>query len=133
VRLAEQAYAKTKRDDFLGTVGGGLYRAGQFKQALERLKEAKTDADIVGDLFRAMTHHRLGQIEEASTWLKKTMPLIDAISQARKQQSMGKTGEARKWLEKANIKEYREVYRQEVQEYQLLKREAEALIKGGAK
>jgi tetratricopeptide (TPR) repeat protein len=86
VRLAELAYARFKDNDSLDTVGYTLYRAGQLEQALERLEAAKSEGDIVGNLFRAMAHHRLGHAEDARKWMEKALRLID---QANKNARMG--------------------------------------------
>jgi len=109
VRLAEQAYAETKDDSCLQLVVGSLYRAGQFEQALERLKSAKSENYRTldyRDLFRAMAHARLGHAEEARKWLDKSKPFIDYMENV--------TPIQHRWALP-------------------LVREAEALIKGGAK
>ena len=63
-----------------------LCRAGRFKEAAQRLAEAEavfqqsssTRSSIVYDwLFQAMTQHRLGNTEEAASWLKKAVQEMD--------------------------------------------------------
>jgi tetratricopeptide (TPR) repeat protein len=75
-RLAEQSDARLTGGANLRTVGYSLYRAGQFKQALERLNAAGAN-DIMANLFRAMIHHRLGHAEEARKWLDKAVRTND--------------------------------------------------------
>ena len=61
-------------------IGGALYRAGRFEEAVERLAEA---TELSSDPYRtnmlctwfflAMAHHRLGHADEAHRWLDKAM------------------------------------------------------------
>jgi tetratricopeptide (TPR) repeat protein len=81
VRLAEaavqQAESASDKASCLNTLGGALYRAGRFEEALRRLEEAlrlRGDGRGYPDdwLFLAMTHHRLGNREEDQRWLDRS-------------------------------------------------------------
>jgi hypothetical protein len=83
VRLAERALAAHPRSGFrLQTLAAAHLRAGQYEQALRRLDESD-NADwfdyplVVNWLLRAMTHHHLGQAEEARKWLDKAGAWLD--------------------------------------------------------
>lgn len=84
-----------------------LYRTGSFEAAVQRLAEAVKvpgEAAPAEALFLAMAHQRLGHSEEAQKWLEKA----------------GQTAERDKhagWDRRLEV--------------QLLRREAEALVKGG--
>jgi WD40 repeat protein/serine/threonine protein kinase len=74
VRLAEIAVQGATADaDRLNTLGAGLYRAGRFAAAIDRLEEAVRLQGGVGLpkiwAFLAMAHHGLGQRDEARRWL----------------------------------------------------------------
>jgi WD40 repeat protein len=111
----------------LKTLGMGLCRAGRDEEAIEtlnrsieawRLHEARTNAPGARAaegvpsqwLVLAMCHHRLGHVEEARKWLQKADQWIDE-----KRESVGFFGAEVEWPERL--------------ERQLLRREAEALIK----
>ncbi|HEX8201446.1 MAG TPA: tetratricopeptide repeat protein, partial [Isosphaeraceae bacterium] len=77
VPLAERAVAGDPRNpDYRNTLGAALHRAGRWKEAVDRLEEARA---LTGDrqgtvwdwLFLAMAHHRLGHSEEARAWLRR--------------------------------------------------------------
>jgi tetratricopeptide (TPR) repeat protein len=90
VRLAEQAVeAKPESDGYLKTLGGILYRAGRFEEAVERLSEANALIEDVDTAslsspaytwyFLAMVHHKLDNDEEAETWLQKANVWTDKV------------------------------------------------------
>src|SRR5262249_51325641 len=71
-RLAETAVAKVpegERRNALNTLGALLYRAGRFREAIKRLREAVeagNGQEVVEDwIFLALAHHRLGERAEA--------------------------------------------------------------------
>jgi tetratricopeptide (TPR) repeat protein len=110
VELARLAVRANVRDAGIrNTLGAILYRAGQYKEAVAELNKAiklnqkgGTAADF---LFLAVAHHRLGQADEARQWLDR----------------------ARQELEKNPP-----VHWSVQVEFQLFRREAEALIEGPA-
>jgi tetratricopeptide (TPR) repeat protein len=81
VRLAETAVQKAEsagdKAACLNTLGGALYRAGRFEEAIRRLEEAirvrvggrgtPNDWSLL-----ALAHHRLGHREEAGRWLDRS-------------------------------------------------------------
>jgi WD40 repeat protein/serine/threonine protein kinase/tetratricopeptide (TPR) repeat protein len=78
-RLADRALSGNA-DLILSHQGAGaiLYRAGQFSEALKHLQSAEGKANPENRssfayvwYFRAMTHYRLGQKEEATKWLER--------------------------------------------------------------
>ena len=90
VRLAEQAVeADADSEVYLKTLGGILYRAGRFEEAVKRLTEADNlieDPDTESNLspaytwyFLAMAHHKLGHAEEAKKWLDKATEWTDKV------------------------------------------------------
>jgi serine/threonine protein kinase/tetratricopeptide (TPR) repeat protein len=78
VRVAEKAVAQCddrspeKRRACLNTLGVALYRAGRYREAIDRLDESTKAHPRGGDpgdwLFLAMAHHRLGHTDEARRW-----------------------------------------------------------------
>jgi WD40 repeat protein/tRNA A-37 threonylcarbamoyl transferase component Bud32/tetratricopeptide (TPR) repeat protein len=62
--------------------GIALYRAGKWKEALERLEEAAKlqQQEIAAELFQAMAHQRLGQKEEAARLLQRGVKRIEELS-----------------------------------------------------
>jgi tetratricopeptide (TPR) repeat protein len=91
VRSAEGALAPGAKDfDGLNTLGAALYRAGRFKEALQRLDEAHAAYNpgarlrqplVYTWLFQAMAHHALGHDKEAGEWLQKAVGWMDEIAQ----------------------------------------------------
>ena len=90
MRLAELAVeAKPDSDGYLKTLGGILYRADRFEEAVERLSEANAlieDADTASQsspaytwYFLAMAHHRLRHEVEAGKWLQKANEWTDKV------------------------------------------------------
>jgi tetratricopeptide (TPR) repeat protein len=83
VELARIAVAGATEDNdrwtYLNTLGVALYRAGQDKEAIERLMEAeKINSDIFNWPFLALSHHRLGNAKEAQTWRDRFHKKMDA-------------------------------------------------------
>jgi eukaryotic-like serine/threonine-protein kinase len=70
-----EAVSGRRQADRLNTFGALLYRAGRFGDAarqLERSVEAHGAGGTAYDaLFLAMAHSRLGQVENARTWLRR--------------------------------------------------------------
>jgi WD40 repeat protein/tetratricopeptide (TPR) repeat protein len=104
----------------LHTLGALLYRAGRFEDAVAKLQtaiEMKTHAKDGGTiedwLFLAMAHHRLDEAAEAKKWLAKATQHLDSQPPAPSYPAPGAAG--RRWYERLGP--------------QLLRREAEALIK----
>jgi tetratricopeptide (TPR) repeat protein len=79
VALAEKAVAASTRPNdrynTLNTLGVVLYRAGRYQEALKKLDEAVTAHGRGGThadwLFLAAVNHRLGQPDEAWTWMDR--------------------------------------------------------------
>ena len=74
VRLAQKAVElEPENGHFHNTLGIAQYRAGQYEKALATLtKGNKIKGEFPDDLaFLAMTHHQLGQIEEARAALAR--------------------------------------------------------------
>jgi WD40 repeat protein/tetratricopeptide (TPR) repeat protein/tRNA A-37 threonylcarbamoyl transferase component Bud32 len=110
VALARLAVrVRPKEVNIRNTLGAILFRAGLHKEAVSELNEAVKLHGMGGRtwdfLFLAMAHHQLGQHDEARTWLDKGL-----------------------WVD-ASEKTLQETQRLELQ---LLRREAEALIRGPA-
>jgi tetratricopeptide (TPR) repeat protein len=101
----------------LRRLGALLYRAGQYEAAQRRLQEAARlrgqEPDARDWLFLAMASQRLGRGEEAKTWLDKAVRWIDQAERVKAGDDAGAAPLS--W--------------QQRQEYQLLRREAEALVK----
>ena len=59
----------------LSTLGAGLYRAGRFEEAVQRLNESMQgrhgEGLPQGFAFLALAHYRLGHYDEAKHWLDK--------------------------------------------------------------
>jgi WD40 repeat protein/tetratricopeptide (TPR) repeat protein len=102
----------------LNGLGAALYRAGRLEEAAERLNEAVRasggDGTYADWLFLAMTHQRLGHGEEARRWLDKAVRWMDGADWSRPADA----DSSPTWLDRL--------------ETQLLRREAEALVKGAA-
>jgi WD40 repeat protein len=78
VRLAEFAWKglpEEQKRSALNTLGAALYRAGRFREAINRLEEGvrlgRRPADPLDWPFLAMAHHRLGHRDEARRWLDR--------------------------------------------------------------
>jgi tetratricopeptide (TPR) repeat protein len=118
MQLAEKVVSRVPRGPAaLNTLGAAHYRAGQLDKAIQRLNEA-IQADGKGGtawdwLFLAMAHQSLGHADEAKKWLDKAVQRIDPMTQAK---PIGEaTGTSQLWYNRFEL--------------QLLRREAEALIK----
>jgi hypothetical protein len=74
-RAVAQANDKWGRELFLNTLGGILYRAGNYQGALDRLSQRLAENGSKGFpqdwAFLAMAHHRLGHQAESRRWLDK--------------------------------------------------------------
>jgi WD40 repeat protein/serine/threonine protein kinase/tetratricopeptide (TPR) repeat protein len=132
VKLAESAVAEApanQRGSALNTLGAVLCRTGQYPEALAKLREA---LEIRGSgatpddwLFLAMTHHHLGQAEDARRWFTKAsvwldealkkppVPLDPAVRNSPTRIESKLLG----WTERVDM--------------QLLRQEVESLLKGG--
>jgi WD40 repeat protein len=111
VQQAERAQAvNPKSAAHLLAVGALLYRTGQLQPALQQLEKAQAlrgTADAPADwLLLAMTHQRLGRADEAKKWLAKAVQAQEATD----------AGAARPWQERLELG--------------VLRKEAEALVKG---
>jgi WD40 repeat protein/serine/threonine protein kinase len=118
LRLAESAVSRQPKNyAYLNTLGAALYRAGKFEQAVNRLNEAIQTQEEEGTyadwLFLAMAHHRLGHAAEARQWLAKAVQEVD---KALVQRGASTRDDSLSWHQRL--------------EMQLLRREAEALLKG---
>jgi eukaryotic-like serine/threonine-protein kinase len=99
VRIAERAVARNAKDpDYLIALGAALYRAGRLHEAAKTLADAEaaysreqatptpgiyvTTTVTYSHLFLAMTHHRLGQHEQATKWLKQAVEFMDSVPPA---------------------------------------------------
>jgi WD40 repeat protein len=68
-----------RRQFYVTLQGMVLYRAGRLEEAAQRLAEGHHPPRMVmGRLFQAMTHFRLGHAAEARQWLEKATALQDA-------------------------------------------------------
>jgi tetratricopeptide (TPR) repeat protein len=110
IPLMKKAVARVPNYYCLKTLGAALYRAGQFEAAIQQLKEAHKRHGKTGPdkslLFLALTQHCLGRTDEARQTLDKIVPWGKQATQGRLQDKVDRF------------------------EYQLLRREAEELMKG---
>jgi membrane associated rhomboid family serine protease len=78
VRLAEMNQKSPSLDDPVAqdqikrNVGPILYRAGKYEQAIQQMKDGMPRNDRFYCPFLAMAHQRLGKTDEAKTWLEKS-------------------------------------------------------------
>jgi WD40 repeat protein/serine/threonine protein kinase/tetratricopeptide (TPR) repeat protein len=102
----------------LNTLGAALCRAGRLEEAVRRLSEAVRasggDGTYADWLFLAMAHQRLGHGEEARRWLDQAVRWMDRADWSRPTD----VGVSPTWPERL--------------EAQILRREAEAMVKGAA-
>jgi tetratricopeptide (TPR) repeat protein len=108
---ADEAVARSKPPWYLYTLGLALDRAGKHAEAIERLEESDAGwSDIYGKtqirLVLALAHHRLGAVRQAQEQLARARALIPRS---------GIAVMAADWIS-----------------IQLLRREAEALIRNGS-
>jgi tetratricopeptide (TPR) repeat protein len=119
VRLAELAVKAAPKDmNSLGTLAAAYYRAGRFDAARERLEEVLrrggNESPAYDWLFLAMTEWRRGHAEAARKWLDQAAAWIDG--QAKKPAAAAGTPGYLDWGRRVEL--------------QLLRREAETLLKG---
>jgi serine/threonine protein kinase/tetratricopeptide (TPR) repeat protein len=124
VGLAERSVAGMEKSpnyaNYLNTLGAALFRAGDFPKAVKRLteaNEARSNKDNAIDdwLFLAMTQARLGNTAEARKWLDRASKWIDAVLKEKPKEGTAPLSWSRRM------------------ELQLLRKEAEALVKSGGK
>ena len=120
VRLAEKAVAESSGECWrLNTLGAVLYRAGAYDDAIKRLEEAMKAHSQGGTsldwLFLAMAHQSAGRPEEARHWYDKAASWIEQAEQG-KVQDPYLFGDLAAWQQKLELR--------------ILRREAEALVKG---
>jgi tetratricopeptide (TPR) repeat protein len=95
LEVAQNAVASHPRADwFLYVVGIAHYRAGQYEQAVRRLRDSLRVnpawlARAINYPILAMAHHRLGQKEEARQALDQAARVIDQWTGARYQSQRG--------------------------------------------
>jgi tetratricopeptide (TPR) repeat protein len=115
----EKAVARQPNYELLNTLGATLHRAGRFEAAIERLNEAikshGKDGTAADWLFLAMAQYRLGRAEEARQALDKAARWMEQAEQGQLQDEHVKLPLS--WHDRL--------------EFQLLRREAEKLIKSG--
>jgi WD40 repeat protein len=134
VRLAEKVLAGTAANDrnrylYLNTLGAAHYRAGQLDRAVDRLQEAIQAQGKGGTawdwLFLAMAHQRRGNAEEARKLLEKAARWIDEALQKQPERA----GANPPLTLDQRLEQQRLTWDQRL-ELSLLRREAEAVIKG---
>ncbi len=122
VRLVQGTvrYAKTDADRHLSlqTIGAATYRAGRYDEAIRHLDEGVKAQGKGGNaldwLFLAMAHQRLGHADESLRWMDKAGAWIDSSTKDNpKDETFGTRIDWQTWLA-----------------LQVLRREAEALVKG---
>ena len=91
-RLVDQskgfvAHSRTSASHYI--LGTAHYRAGQYEQAIQRLREALAASDwrnrLVAYPVLAMAHHRQGQVAEARKALDEAATVLDQWTQERYQ------------------------------------------------
>jgi tetratricopeptide (TPR) repeat protein len=88
-QLAEEAVkAVPTFPHYLHALGVAHYRAGRYKQAVERLEESlKADPDWTGQpvnwLALALAEHHLGHADKAREWFDKATQALDKDAQER--------------------------------------------------
>ena len=123
VRLAQGAVEAFKHSSdpdrlSLQTLGATTYRAGRFEEAVRHLgdgiKAQGKGGDVRDWLFLAMAHHHLNTPDEARKWLDKAIEWLASSTRDKpKDDTFGDRIDWRTWLE-----------------LQVLRREAESLIRG---
>jgi WD40 repeat protein len=117
VSLAEKALASQPGNYlYLNTLGAALYRAGRYHAAVKQLNASMKASGTGGSahdwLFLAMAHQHLGHADQARQWLDKAVP---AVEEASREKRAAPGMAAPSWDTRLEL--------------QLLRREAEALIK----
>jgi tetratricopeptide (TPR) repeat protein len=104
--------------------GAVLYRAGKFEAAVERLEGASDLQELAPSawLFLAMSHHQLGHADEARRWLDRAAEWMD---RSREKKDGGAADR--------NTLAWDQIPWDERLTLQLLRAEAEELVKGKAK
>jgi tetratricopeptide (TPR) repeat protein len=115
VQLAERAYAQAKDSITRNTLGAALYRAGRFDEAVEKLNQNEETHGAFDWFFLAMAHQRLGHAEPARHFLDKALAGFEQYTQP--------NAKVPWWRDRSLTFDQR-------LELQLLRREAETLIKG---
>jgi WD40 repeat protein/serine/threonine protein kinase/tetratricopeptide (TPR) repeat protein len=131
VKLAERALAAAPGSaNYLNTLGAVLYRAGRYEEAVKRLNEsmqARSPEGTVHDwIFLAMAHQHLGHATEAQGWLDKATRWIDRALNKRASSAslyLSTTVWNQRWQGQLLLWDER-------LELQVLRREAEALLRG---
>jgi tetratricopeptide (TPR) repeat protein len=117
-RLEKAVAARPGEACYRHTLAVAQYRAGQFDQAVQGLQKSlqlNWDAHVVDWLLLAIAHQRLGHKAEARQWLDKAVQWIEQANKASQ-------GGAAWRLPVPSLTDHLEVL--------LLRREAEALMKG---
>jgi tetratricopeptide (TPR) repeat protein len=77
VSLAKKAVdAKPESGNYRNTLGAALYRSGDDKAAVAELEKAmslRSGGDSLDWFFLAMTHWRLGELDQARTWFDRAV------------------------------------------------------------
>jgi WD40 repeat protein/Flp pilus assembly protein TadD len=121
VPLAEKALASNRQSpNYLHTLGAALYRAGRFDESLRRLNESMkaygADGRVFDWLFLAMIYSQRGEPGQARRWLDKAVQWLDESTPTQpKDAGLGLPIPWNHWMQ-----------------VQLLRFEAEALIRGSA-
>jgi WD40 repeat protein len=86
VAIAERSLAmRTKDPGRMLMLGAALYRAGRYKDAARSLLESRKNSnkvETVNDLFLAMTYLRLGETEQAQTYVQQVARSTDQATKA---------------------------------------------------
>jgi tetratricopeptide (TPR) repeat protein len=116
VRIAELGRDPSPAERYrIGVLGGALYRAGRFDEAIKRLGEISDVRNPVSDLVLAMAHHGKGDTDKARELLEKAQTWYDA---ATREALTAPTYDLPHW------------HWNEFVDFQILYREARALIEG---
>jgi WD40 repeat protein/tetratricopeptide (TPR) repeat protein len=114
VLLADSAVRATPGNPFYrNTLGAALYRQGDWQHAIEQLDRKKGDDSAWDWLFLALAHQRAGRPKEARRWLDKAVRWIEENARARRRKGTPPLT----WSQRLEL--------------DLLRREAEALLKSG--
>jgi tetratricopeptide (TPR) repeat protein len=119
VELAQRGVAKERKPWSLHTLGWAYYRAGQYEEAIAAQHESAIPSydNPANWLVLALAHHRLGKSAEALRWLEKATAWLD---QAGRELPAGAATPPK-------------LHPNEWMLAQVLRREAEAEIRGKAK
>jgi WD40 repeat protein/tetratricopeptide (TPR) repeat protein len=122
LELARKAVTINPHDyAYARTLGGALLRAGRLQAAVQQLQKASS-LDPSTSLLLAMAHHHLGHADEARQWLDKAVQQIEQVLRQRPKnagtEATALAPDEFAWTERLSL--------------QLLRRDAEALIRGPA-